>query len=758
MTTFPGSAQSQGNPYLIQGEYFIHPLVTSGLIFALSPDKRPIGPRSSNLGPDHNEVDRILDATAGGPDRVDLVQFLLGTVHKLGIRHCTRSTCVEKRTLLSRIAPTTSVGSQWHHLRDWALVTVSCKASFDAAGEVKRGEEPFECTGDNEDANTDTKRCNNGFERTNAAVYFCTRILGDLGKYTAWLKRDRIDAFGLCELLLWISISNGKGRRSSPKIQTILKERQLSIPEVRNGILQLPQQSVCQSRLWKLADATEWSLCSLPSLLDALGRFQLSEDHRTKHQACNPQTCLLSDINATRIDQLHMCPDRHCEEIVCPGNKLNELENDKASGTWTWKSQRMPKHFLAFQLSTKSPKFVKITTNTRYIAISHVWSDGTGVGLKQPGHVNRCLFDFFSHYALKLDCDAVWWDTICVPTDKEQRQKALKRMHRNFYEAEHTLVHDKELASFVWKSDGSPCIALALSTWFTRGWTALELYASRSVKILFADETGDLVIKDLDDDILASEFDPFAHPAWIEVSAVIRRVRRGNFWIGTGRPISHILHILNNRYTCWSQDRMLIAGLMADMGMDSRTNRRSPSVATLIENSKSAFDQAENTKNILKRLEFITQSSLLHGKVTISHTGPWSWCPLSFFDLSLPTPSEIIVELQLEGKYEGCLRGTWYSTRLQEQDTSRLEPVHDHLSTLVRIQNALVAWKSHWLLAAWGPSMPIWRDRYLLVKYLGSRVVIGENTLQRCAYIGTLAVGKDTAIFERMEKQNLLLS
>lgn len=727
------------------------------LIFDLPSKILPPGPRKSGLGPDHNEVDKFIKTTAGGPDEVDLVQYLLESLHQFGIRACTRLSCVERKTSLKRIAPTASIGSQWGHIRDWALVTVSCKAAFGPHGGLKHGEDPFECAGDNEDAYGDTERCNNDFKHTHAAVYFCTRILTDLGKYTTWLQRDQIDAFGLCELLLWISISNGRGRRQSPTIQTILRDRQLSIPEVRDGILQLPSQSVCQSRLWMLAEATEWGMCSLPSLLDILGRFQLSERHQTTHQACNPQTCLLSDVNATRIDQLHMCPTGHCEEIVCNGSKLNELENDKVSGGWSWNSQTMSKSLSVLPLLRKTPKFVKITNSTTYVAISHVWSDGTGVGLKKPGHINKCLFDFFSGHAVKLGCDVIWWDTICVPTDREQRQNALRRMHHNFSEAKYTLIHDSELVNFVWKNDGSPCIALALSTWFTRGWTALELYASNSVKILFADEDDNPVIKDLDDEVLADEFDPFAHPAWIEVSAVIRRVRKDKFWMGTGRPISHILHILNNRYTCWSQDRVLIAGLMADMGRDFN-RRRSADVAVLIQHSQPGFDQAENTKIILRRLEFITQSSLLHGKVTISRAGAWSWCPLSFFDLSLPTPSEVIVELQLEGEYEGCLRGTWYSTPLHQHDIPQLAPVYDHLSTLVRIQEALTALESHWLLAPWGPCMPIWRDRYLLVRDIGSNIVLKNNKLQRYAYVGTLAAEKDTIIFGRMQTQDILLS
>lgn len=633
---------------------------------------------------------------------------------------------------------------------------VSCKASSNAVGEGDRT--LISSSEEDIDHSQSGNECRNGWKRTEAALQFCMRVLKDLGFYTRWLENGHVDAFGLCEMLCWVSHSTTKGKPISWKVQTILKSEYLTIPKVRDSVLKLQDQMVCQSRLWKLADATEWGICFLPSLMDALGRFELSNQHRTDHKGCNPQTCLLSDINATRVEQLHICGKSKCQQIVCPGEKLNRLENDKVSGAWIVKSQRALKSvgsLLASINATEGRSFTEITDNTRYLAISHVWSDGTGIGLKQPGFVNKCLLEFFERQAIKLKCDSIWWDTICVPTDRDQRQKALRRMHKNFSQATHTLVHDKELVNFTWKQDGSPCLALALSTWFTRGWTALELYASESVKVLFAGQNGEHVIKDLDDDILAFEFDPFAHPAWIEVSHVIRRIRKTNFWMGAGRPISHILHILNSRYTCWAQDRVLIASLMADMALDAKLvgNKK----VILGNNSQPGFDQAENTKAILKKLEFITQSSLLHGQVTISGSGPWSWCPLSLFDLSLPTPHEMVVQLESEGEHEGCIKGTWLSTPLSESDIAILEPLYVHPATLVRITEALKDWANHRLLAASGRDMLPWRESYLLVKHLGGNLIDGSFVCTRYAYIGTLKCNRNRNILVRMKREHIFL-
>jgi hypothetical protein len=98
-----------------------------------------------------------------------------------------------------------------------------------------------------------------------------------------------------------------------------------------------------------------------------------------------------------------------------------------------------------------------------YIAISHVWSDGTGVGVKTAGSVNSCLFDFFADLAKNLGCTAVWWDALSIPTEPKARSKAFNKMHANYANAKYTVVHDNYLLDFEWKDNGSPCLALALS-------------------------------------------------------------------------------------------------------------------------------------------------------------------------------------------------------------------------------------------------------------------------------------------------------
>ncbi|KEY71550.1 hypothetical protein S7711_09972 [Stachybotrys chartarum IBT 7711] len=132
------------------------------------------------------------------------------------------------------------------------------------------------------------------------------------------------------------------------------------------------------------------------------------------------------------------------------------------------------------------------------MAISHVWSDGTGNGAWTSGKVNECLYSYFRKIAEQFQCEGIWWDTVCIPQqDRILRSKALNVMQANYEYARITLVHDCFLRKLSWADPGTACFAIIMSPWFSRGWTALELAKSRKVKIIFKDS-----IKDLDEVIL----------------------------------------------------------------------------------------------------------------------------------------------------------------------------------------------------------------------------------------------------------------
>lgn len=226
-------------------------------------------------------------------------------------------------------------------------------------------------------------------------------------------------------------------------------------------------------------------------------KLQLSSDHDT----CTAEVCNFSNIDSTRVKQLHKCSGKACgEPLWFPFSRI-----EKPYERITWWLDNVDD-------SKESPYVVNTKSKGHYMAISHVWSDGTGGGVQGEGCVNRCLFKFFKDIAEKLECTAIWWDTISIPTERAARQNAISRMHESFRRASHTVIHDQYLAQFPWTNGGLPCLALLLSPWFTRAWTALELMMSQREKVwvIYGDpsDRSRNTIKNLDQDVLAR------HPAY----------------------------------------------------------------------------------------------------------------------------------------------------------------------------------------------------------------------------------------------------
>ncbi|KAI0854834.1 hypothetical protein F4860DRAFT_520444 [Xylaria cubensis] len=263
----------------------------------------------------------------------------------------------------------------------------------------------------------------------------------------------------------------------------------------------------------------------------------------------------------------------------------------------------------AWNIGGEDPSIAR--TGENYTAISHVWADGTGVG-RNPGTVNKCLLGFWKDIANKLKCEAIKRDVISEPGNRDLRSKALSTMHLNYKTATVTIVHDKHLLNIPWSHDGTPCIALVLSPWFTRGWTALELARSTEVKALFKNTDGDEpVVKDLHKDILTSSPAEASRAHWLATMWIKRILEPVD-------DIGDIVTILSQRTTSKAGDRPIISALLADVPDPDA------------ENVESAI-----TEQILGYLGRIPQGCLLHGQTTIRDSGRLSWCTSSLDDVPI---------------------------------------------------------------------------------------------------------------------------
>lgn len=162
---------------------------------------------------------------------------------------------------------------------------------------------------------------------------------------------------------------------------------------------------------------------------------------------------------------------------------------------------------------------IKRAANTRYIAISHVWSDG--LGNPSQNALSQCVFNLLKHrlktmpksfnpeqfeaFGIKVDwprqsfvrsdsssIPPFWMDVFSVPVSDKyllQRNKAVNQMASIYAGAEQVLVLDAELQDHqVATAPALEVLALIVnSNWMTRSWTLQEGVLGRECVFQFRD-------------------------------------------------------------------------------------------------------------------------------------------------------------------------------------------------------------------------------------------------------------------------------
>ncbi|EFR03483.1 ankyrin repeat domain-containing protein 52 [Nannizzia gypsea CBS 118893] len=443
--------------------------------------------------------------------------------------------------------------------------------------------------------------------------------------------------------------------------------------------------NLCPNRVWAVAGK------ALPELLP-VGKPVPSH---SGHDHCEIDHCQLSSLDSTKLPRRHECNDSKCEQLrVFPEDKLEEATWKGKSTVWALDGRTL--------LDFPRP----------FMAISHVWSDGTGAGhWRQRGEgVNSCLYSYFKTIAEQFQCEGIWWDTISIPDERAARAQAIRDMQRNYQYSRVTLVHDCFLRNWEWIDAETSCFAILMSPWFSRGWTALELAESRKVKVIFKGPYGRPLIKDLDEDILAKSTDSEISESHRISTNIIRNLRDG---ITT---LNDLLATLGSRYTSVSKDKAIIASLLLGVNIQSK-NRR-----------ESVLESALYTR-ILEKFHKISHGHLYHGSATMTQN--WIWCPTSLFNM--PTASNrnpLVIE------NGGDLVGEWKLVPVDNTLSERYSWDYKQPVLTDRIQHALKRPERYVLLIEPDLESP---DKGLLVEAVESK---GETGELHCRYIGGLSFSR----------------
>lgn len=391
------------------------------------------------------------------------------------------------------------------------------------------------------------------------------------------------------------------------------------------------KQGLCPNRIWGAgARLNNWSVrvqAPLRNFCETIPDAAISHEN---HSKCSLQYCEFSSWDFTAIRQYH---EPYTYELGDQSAVAKHHENPNVCFAirGLFDDRMLVKAINSGQLTAWQLDGSAILEHPRpFMAVSHVWSDGTGQGKWPSKQVNVCLFTYFRDIARRFSCDGIWWDTLCIPEDREARNRSLATMDLNYAYARLTLVHDRFLRNVPFKDPDTACFAIIMSAWFTRGWTALELVRSRKVIVVFKN-----VMKDLDHDIL----DKVAKQ---NIAATILQSLRNAQISG----IDDLINILGPRSTSWPKDRAIIASLLTGIPVNPFQD-------------DNTFQQ-DIFQSILRVFGKVSHEHLHHKSDTMS--GGFGWCPTSLFDLP---PTDLKPTLVVD--HDGEIVGKWEVVALDDE-------------------------------------------------------------------------------------------
>lgn len=270
---------------------------------------------------------------------------------------------------------------------------------------------------------------------------------------------------------------------------------------------------------------------------------RLKRSETVSHSKCTQTRCTANDIVPTvPYECKHVRNRCDCSHIgVSDKSVMHILEAGQ---------------FPVLELSKSedgSPRLTAVpyTDALRFVAISHVWSDG--LGNPYANTIPTCRAIWFYNvlcHVYPFETGEVgtaselsipwryegrsfyfWLDTLCVPVDsvsKEHRALAIRSMARTYSSAHVVLVLDSELLEYecMTSSPHENLFRVLCSAWMRRVWTLHEAVLGKRLLVLFGDTFFDIdeAVSELRSHTLASSaLDPLTNEAcrfYVQIRAI----------------------------------------------------------------------------------------------------------------------------------------------------------------------------------------------------------------------------------------------
>ena len=212
---------------------------------------------------------------------------------------------------------------------------------------------------------------------------------------------------------------------------------------------------------------------------DTSGAFasQISRGRlEANHSQCSVNKCLAFDFVTEQYSTKHDIGCQGCQHVGIDGRELSSI----------LRRERAPRAVLQLANSNQTPS-IKLTLrgSERYVAISHVWSDG--LGNPSANSLPACQLLRLHRMVAGLGIDfadrklAIWIDSLLVPVEKgHEKRLALTQLCEYYQAAEKVLVLDSDLLQASQACTKEEQITrIFFSTWMRRLWTLEEGILSR---------------------------------------------------------------------------------------------------------------------------------------------------------------------------------------------------------------------------------------------------------------------------------------
>ncbi|KAK0185019.1 hypothetical protein F5146DRAFT_1144697 [Armillaria mellea] len=164
---------------------------------------------------------------------------------------------------------------------------------------------------------------------------------------------------------------------------------------------------------------------------------------------------------------------------------------------------------------------ISSSSDSLYVAISHVWVDGLGSTTEEG--LPRCQIEWIaSMIKVVLPGVAFWMDGLCILKEKSLRSFTIKQMTGIYVNADVVLVLDSGIRSCSLSSPLEDVVLhITTSGWMQRLWTLKEGLLAH--KLIFKLSNG---FVSLDDLFLKSERDYYCNPLMLQLLKVLDSFRR----------------------------------------------------------------------------------------------------------------------------------------------------------------------------------------------------------------------------------------